>query len=284
MERILPLQYDKGRIFYYFTKMLACDVTLYSRMNLSGGENMAKYTTGEIAKLCDVSVRTVQYYDTRGILIPSELSEGGRRLYTEDDLKRMKIICFLRELDIPISTIGELFEEEHPEDVIDIFLQQQEMGLRSEISERKKKLEKLEQLQQEVKTVEHFSMDSIGDIAYVMENKKKTKRVHCIMLVVGIPLELTEWITLAVGIRTGNWWPFAGSLLAIILGTAWLVAYYYKNIRYICPNCHTVFKPKFMEMLFANHTPSTRKLTCTCCGHKRYCVETYGGKENDDGI
>jgi hypothetical protein len=40
------------------------------------------YTTGEIAKLCGVSVRTVQYSDTRGILIPSSLTEGGRRLYT----------------------------------------------------------------------------------------------------------------------------------------------------------------------------------------------------------
>ena len=51
---------------------------------------MSKYTTGEIAKLCGVSVRTVQYYDSRNILIPSELSEGGRRLYSEQDLKRMK--------------------------------------------------------------------------------------------------------------------------------------------------------------------------------------------------
>lgn len=55
---------------------------------------MSKYTTGEIAKLCGVSVRTVQYYDSRNILVPSELSEGGRRLYSEQDLKRMKIICF----------------------------------------------------------------------------------------------------------------------------------------------------------------------------------------------
>ena len=47
---------------------------------------MSKYTTGEIAKLCGVSVRTVQYYDTRNILTPSELTEGGRRLYSEDYL------------------------------------------------------------------------------------------------------------------------------------------------------------------------------------------------------
>lgn len=56
---------------------------------------MSEYTTGEIAKLCGVSVRTVQYYDSRGILIPTKLSEGGRRIYSEEDLKRMKAICFL---------------------------------------------------------------------------------------------------------------------------------------------------------------------------------------------
>ena len=31
---------------------------------------MSKYTTGDIAKLCGVTVRTVQYYDSRGILVP----------------------------------------------------------------------------------------------------------------------------------------------------------------------------------------------------------------------
>ena len=75
---------------------------------------MSKYTTGELAKLCGVTVRTVQYYDSRNILIPSELSEGGRRLYAEADLRRMKIICFLRDLGLSINTIGDLLSEEHP--------------------------------------------------------------------------------------------------------------------------------------------------------------------------
>ena len=76
---------------------------------------MSKYTTGEIAKLCGVTVRTVQYYDSRNILVPSALSEGGRRLYSEEDLKRMRIICFLREAGVPINQIGQLFAEAHPE-------------------------------------------------------------------------------------------------------------------------------------------------------------------------
>ena len=49
---------------------------------------MSKYPTGEMAKLCGVSVRTVQYYDSRDILVPSELSEGGRRLYSKEKIKR----------------------------------------------------------------------------------------------------------------------------------------------------------------------------------------------------
>ncbi len=68
---------------------------------------MPKYTTGEIAKLCGVTVRTVQYYDSRGILIPTELTEGGRRLYSEEDLQRMKVICFLRDLGLPINSISQ---------------------------------------------------------------------------------------------------------------------------------------------------------------------------------
>ena len=75
---------------------------------------MSKYTTGELAKLCGVSVRTVQYYDNRGILIPSQLSDGGRRLSSDADLSKMKRICFLRELDISLDGIAKIMQEEIP--------------------------------------------------------------------------------------------------------------------------------------------------------------------------
>ena len=84
------------------------------------------YTTGEVAKLCGVSVRTVQYYDTRNILTPSELSEGGRRLYSEEDVRRMKIICFLRDAGISISSIEGLLAEKEPGKVIHMLIEQQD--------------------------------------------------------------------------------------------------------------------------------------------------------------
>ena len=96
---------------------------------------MSKYTTGEIAKLCGVTVRTVQYYDKRGILNPSELSEGGRRLYSEEDVKRLDIICFLRGLGFNIESISRLMSEDDPGSVIMLLLEQQEQTLTAELKE-----------------------------------------------------------------------------------------------------------------------------------------------------
>lgn len=252
-------------------------VTLRNEVK-SGGkevEAMSKYTTGEIAKLCGVSVRTVQYYDTRGILTPSELSEGGRRLYSENELKRMKIICFLRDAGISINSIGELLSEEDPGNVISVLLEQQEQTLSAEIRERQAKLEMLGGIRRELKNVPNFSVESIGDIAYTMENKKKMKRLHAVLLLTGIPAGILEWGSVILWIRTGIWQPFVLYALLIVPYAVWVSGYYFKRVAYICPQCHEIFKPGFRQAFFAKHTPRLRKLTCPCCGNKGFCVEIY---------
>ena len=236
---------------------------------------MSKYTTGEIAKLCGVSVRTVQYYDTRGVLIPSELSEGGRRLYSEEDLSKMKVICFLRELDVPLGSIAELLKEDDPASVISILIEQQTSSLQSEIRQKQEQLDKLSELKKGLRKIENFSVESITDIANLMENKKKLRKVRMTMLTVGIVAEAIEVGTLILGITKGIWWPFAIGLAIVIAASIWISTYYFKKVSYICPKCHSVFRPSFKEAFFANHTPTTRKLTCPHCTHKGFCVETY---------
>jgi len=242
---------------------------------------MSKYTTGEMAKLCGVTVRTVQYYDTRGILVPAELSEGGRRLYSEDDLKRMKIICFLRELGLPIDSISQMLSEDDPGSVITLLLDQQEQALKEEIGERQEKLEKLEALHRELKSVETISVKSIGDVAYTMSNKKKLKKIHRNLLLSAIPVGIIQWMAIILAIVNRIWWPL---LIYAAVGIPYAILiskYYFSHVAYLCPQCHTFFKPALKEAFWARHTLTTRKLTCTSCGHHGFCVEVAreeGGK------
>lgn len=238
---------------------------------------MSEYTTGEIAKLCGVTVRTVQYYDTRGLLVPSKLSEGGRRLYSEEDLKMMQIICFLRELGLPIDSISQLLSEPDSSSVILLLLDQQEKELQDKISEDQTKLNKLEELKRGLKDVENISVESIGDIAYIMENKKKLKKVRMVMLGVGLPINIIEIAAIVLWIVKGIWLPFVLWLVMDIVFGVLISRYYYRQVAYICPQCHAVFRPAFKDMFWAKHTPNTRKLTCTSCGHRGFCVEIYGG-------
>lgn len=240
---------------------------------------MSQYTTGEIARLCGVTVRTVQYYDSRDILTPSELTEGGRRLYSEDDVKRLKVICMLRELGLSINVIGQLFREEDPASVIDVLLDQQEKLLKEEIAQRQGQLESIVQLRRGLKNMEQISVESIGDMAHVMENKKQMNRLYLKFAAIAIPVELVEIALIVLWAVKGIWWPFVVWMLLMIPFIIWFIRYYHSKVAYICPQCHSTFKPSMKEFTFANHTLRTRKLTCTCCGHKGFCVETWGGDD-----
>ncbi len=236
---------------------------------------MSKYTTGEMAKLCGVTVRTVQYYDNRNILAPSELSEGGRRLYSDEDLCRLKSICFLRELGFSIDAIKRLLREDKPEDVIELLLSERARELSYEMEDYREKLHKVEEMQAELKGITHFSVESIGDIAYHMENKKKLKRMRILMTVVGLLMDTIEVATVVLWVKTGIWWPFAVGMPIVVALGVWISAYYFRRTAYICPVCHEVFVPQFSKAFWASHTPRTRQLTCPHCGHRGFCVETY---------
>lgn len=246
---------------------------------------MSKYTTGEMAKLCHVSVRTVQYYDDRGILTPSKLSEGGRRLYSEEDYKRLRVICFLREVGFPINSIAAILSEKHPEGILTVILEEQEKSLREELSACEEKLHLVEGLKRELKDRRHFSVESLGDIAYVMKNKDKLRNMRWMMVLLGIPVTAYQWISIVLWITGGLWWPFVLWIpLAAIYGT-WASVYYMRHAAYICPECHEVFQPKGRESFFAYHTPRMRRLTCPKCHGKSLCLEVYAEnrqKETDN--
>ena len=235
---------------------------------------MSQYTTGEVAKLCGVSVRTVQYYDTRGVVCPSELSEGGRRLYTADDVHKMQIVCYLRELGFSLGNIEQLMKEDDATAVIDTMLGEQERVLREEIDERQDMLRRLKELRTGLSQLDNPTVESIGDVAHVMKSKKELRKIRLTMLLSGIPLGVLQWGSIIEWITTGVWWPFIVYVAVAIPWGILITRYYFRSVAYICSHCHHVFQPKLKESFWANHTPNTRKLTCPACGVKSFCVET----------
>ncbi|MCQ2518242.1 MAG: MerR family transcriptional regulator [Lachnospiraceae bacterium] len=65
-------------------------------------------TVNEVSKLTGVSIRTLQYYDSIGLLKPTEYTESGYRLYDDAALECLQQILFFRELEFPLKEIREI--------------------------------------------------------------------------------------------------------------------------------------------------------------------------------
>lgn len=236
---------------------------------------MSLYTTGELAKKCNVSVRTIQYYDERGILVPTDLTEGGRRLFSEKDVATLETICFLRDLDISIKDIAEILESDESKKVIELLLDEQDKNLQAEIKKKTEQLEKIKNIRSFLTSFKDGSQKTIHDISSIMEEKEKRKKMYKKMIIVGIPVEITGIVTFVIGILQGIWIPFFVTMAVYTICAVFFTNYWYKRIEYICPECHTRFQPKKMEALSTNHNPKMRKLTCPSCKRKIWSLEVY---------
>ena len=66
---------------------------------------------GEAAKKAGVSRQSLQYYLMVGLLEPTEVTEKGRRLFSNKAIERIKLIKRLNKSGYPLRAIRELFME-----------------------------------------------------------------------------------------------------------------------------------------------------------------------------
>ncbi len=62
----------------------------------------------EVAELAGISVRTLHHYDEIGLLHPSQTTEAGYRIYTDEDLAKLQQILYFRELGFPLKQIRQI--------------------------------------------------------------------------------------------------------------------------------------------------------------------------------
>ena len=107
-------------------------------------------TTGEVAKRMGVTVRTLQHYDREGLLAPSCISEGGRRLYMNKDVVKLHQILSLKHLGFSLSDIkSRLISLDKPAEVANILTEQAAI-VQKKIEALSESLNALETLREEV--------------------------------------------------------------------------------------------------------------------------------------
>jgi DNA-binding transcriptional MerR regulator len=68
------------------------------------------YPIGEIAKRVGLTPRTIRYYEDIGLLNSVRRVEGGRRIFTDDDVRRLKFINRLKLLGLSLDEMKKLEE------------------------------------------------------------------------------------------------------------------------------------------------------------------------------
>lgn len=71
-------------------------------------DGLRYYQIGELANLLNLSPRTIRYYEEIGLLNSVKRIEGGKRVYTDKDLQRLKFIQRLKHLGLTLSEMHEL--------------------------------------------------------------------------------------------------------------------------------------------------------------------------------
>jgi DNA-binding transcriptional MerR regulator len=84
------------------------------------------YRTGQFARKAAVSIRTLRYYDKEGLLAPSQYSEAGYRLYSDEDLVNLQQILALKFLGFSLDEIKALLRA-NPRSLQEVLAQQKAM-------------------------------------------------------------------------------------------------------------------------------------------------------------
>lgn len=135
------------------------------------GEQMKElFTIGEMARLFDVNIRTLRYYDDIGILRPETTDpDSGYRYYSSRQFERMNTIKYLRALDMPLKKIA-LFFEKRDVKSLQMMMEEQKQDTRRKIES----LMRIEQkLERRLSSLEDAVSAPTGEIREIYSKKRQ---------------------------------------------------------------------------------------------------------------
>lgn len=122
-------------------------------------------TVKQVAKICGVSVRTIQYYDKINLLSPSDKTDAGYRLYSDTDIAKLQQILFLKELGFRLKDIQAILNNSRLNNAMTFRRQKELLNAKRQYLDQL--ISVLEQLEKD---------DAPGDYARYVKSIKKRKR------------------------------------------------------------------------------------------------------------
>ena len=134
-----------------------------------------KYSIGQMAKMFNLSVKTLRYYDDINLFKPQFVNEKtGYRYYTADQIEHLDTILFLKILGMPLKKIKKHLDNPVIDDFLELLIEQQK--------QTEKQIEKLKDIHKKFQT----RIDAIEEIKRIEEfNKVIEKRIekrHIVLL------------------------------------------------------------------------------------------------------
>jgi len=141
-------------------------------------QQQAYLQIGEVAERTGVTQRTLRFYEEKGLLKPPSRLEGGFRLYSEDDVKRVEQIKRLQTLlGFTLADIKEMVEAEEVKTQL-----RAEYRKDAELSERRAKLLKAIEVTERQVAVVDQKLESLEEMKASLEQKLETLRGWVVQL------------------------------------------------------------------------------------------------------
>lgn len=103
-------------------------------------DHSSYYTTGQFAKKAKVTIRTIRFYDKKGLLKPTKITDSGYRLYTIEDFGRLQKILSLKYLGFSLDEIMAMTINDNIDNTLDSLELQKDL-----VSKKIKHLQLMEQ-------------------------------------------------------------------------------------------------------------------------------------------
>lgn len=136
------------------------------------------FSIGEMAKLCNVTPKTLRFYNQIGLLEPAKINpENGYRFYTEQSITRVLSIKQLQDIGMSLEDIQRFFKANSQANVVDQLSQaliMREQNIRAQIDKLQTSLNKIKALQKQCSVISKSFHDS--DVNHLIIHEIRQRR------------------------------------------------------------------------------------------------------------